>query len=275
MPTEALVADVIVSKYAWHLPLYRQSQMMATEGIEIDRSTLAHWVGFAAFELRPVYERLIALLKRSGKALRRRDALPGARSRPRQDQDRLPLGHRSRRSPVGWCRSAGSRLHVRARQRRRARDPAPCRVPGTLQVDGYVAYKQLTDPEARRRSARARQLLGALPARVLRHRQGRQRADRDRDASPHRRALSRSRTTSEDAAPTNAAASVRRRQSRSSTPSNSWLKDSNSRASPRARRSPRRSATASITGTGSAASSTTAESRWTPTPSSEASGRWL
>jgi transposase len=49
LPTEALVADVVVSKYAWHLPLYRQAQMMAAEGIEIDRSTLAHWVGFAAF----------------------------------------------------------------------------------------------------------------------------------------------------------------------------------------------------------------------------------
>src|SRR5947207_14044285 len=42
LPTETLVVDVVVSKYAWHLPLYRQSQMLATEGIEIDRSTLAH-----------------------------------------------------------------------------------------------------------------------------------------------------------------------------------------------------------------------------------------
>ena len=67
LPTEALVADVVVSKYAWHLPLYRQSQMMAAEGIDIDRSTLAHWVGFAAFELRPVYERLVAILKSSTK----------------------------------------------------------------------------------------------------------------------------------------------------------------------------------------------------------------
>ena len=67
MPTEAMVADVVVSKYAWHLPLYRQSQMLATEGIEIDRSTLAHWVGFAAFELRPVYDRLVTILKTSSK----------------------------------------------------------------------------------------------------------------------------------------------------------------------------------------------------------------
>jgi transposase len=53
LPTEALVADIVVSKYAWHLPLYRQAQMMAAEGITIDRSTLANRVGFAAFELCP------------------------------------------------------------------------------------------------------------------------------------------------------------------------------------------------------------------------------
>ena len=47
--------------------LYRQSQMMAAEGIDIDRSTLAHWVGFAAFELMPVYDRLVANLKSSTK----------------------------------------------------------------------------------------------------------------------------------------------------------------------------------------------------------------
>ena len=54
LPTEALVADVLVSKYADHLPLYRQAQILAREGVRIDRSTLAHWVGFAAFELAPL-----------------------------------------------------------------------------------------------------------------------------------------------------------------------------------------------------------------------------
>lgn len=53
LPTEAFVADVLVSKYADHLPLYRQSQILARDAIEIHRSTLAHWVGFAAFGLSP------------------------------------------------------------------------------------------------------------------------------------------------------------------------------------------------------------------------------
>ena len=67
LPTEALVADVLVSKYAWHLPLYRQAQMLQTEGVHLDRSTLANWVGFAAFELAPLHARLVEILKSSAK----------------------------------------------------------------------------------------------------------------------------------------------------------------------------------------------------------------
>jgi transposase len=42
-----LLAHVLVSKYCDHLPLYRQSQIYARDGIELDRSTLADWVGAA------------------------------------------------------------------------------------------------------------------------------------------------------------------------------------------------------------------------------------
>jgi transposase len=48
LPTEALVAHVIVAKYADHSPLYRQTQIYARQGIELDRSTLADWVGRGA-----------------------------------------------------------------------------------------------------------------------------------------------------------------------------------------------------------------------------------
>jgi len=58
LPTEAMVASVLVAKYGWHLPLYRQEKMLSCQGIEIDRSTLAFWVGYAAAELMPLYERL-------------------------------------------------------------------------------------------------------------------------------------------------------------------------------------------------------------------------
>ena len=41
LPIEAMVADVVVSKHADHLPLYRQSQILARQGVAIERSTLA------------------------------------------------------------------------------------------------------------------------------------------------------------------------------------------------------------------------------------------
>jgi transposase len=44
-PTEATVAQVLVSKYADHLPLYRQAQIYARQGVNLDRSTPADWVG--------------------------------------------------------------------------------------------------------------------------------------------------------------------------------------------------------------------------------------
>jgi transposase len=51
-----LLAHVLVSKYADHLPLYRQSEIYARAGVEIERSTLADWVGGAAALLAPLVE---------------------------------------------------------------------------------------------------------------------------------------------------------------------------------------------------------------------------
>ncbi|MFQ5939807.1 MAG: IS66 family transposase [Alphaproteobacteria bacterium] len=53
-PGPGLLAHVLVSKYADHLPLYRQSQIYAREGVEIERSTLADWVGKSAALLEPL-----------------------------------------------------------------------------------------------------------------------------------------------------------------------------------------------------------------------------
>lgn len=145
LPTEALVADVVVSKYAWHLPLYRQAQMMATEGIDIDRSTLAHWVGFAAFELMPLYDRLVANLKASTKLF--------------ADETRCPVldpGRGKTKTGYLWALARDDRPWGGADPPAIAYMYAPGRraehavrhlagFSGTLQVDGYVAYKQLTD----------------------------------------------------------------------------------------------------------------------------------
>lgn len=53
-----LLAHVLVAKYADHLPLYRQAQIYARQGIELDRSTLADWVGDCSRLLTPLVEAL-------------------------------------------------------------------------------------------------------------------------------------------------------------------------------------------------------------------------
>ena len=53
-PGAGLIANVVVSKYLDGLPLYRQSAILAREGVEIERATLADWVGHAAWWLLPL-----------------------------------------------------------------------------------------------------------------------------------------------------------------------------------------------------------------------------
>src|ERR1700742_3124415 len=58
IPTEAMIAHVLVARYADHLPLYRQAQILARQGVILERSTLSFWMGYAAAEVAPVVARL-------------------------------------------------------------------------------------------------------------------------------------------------------------------------------------------------------------------------
>ena len=56
--TFGTLAHIIVAKFDHHLPLYRQSEMMAAQGVDIDRSTLAGWTGQASALLDPIINRI-------------------------------------------------------------------------------------------------------------------------------------------------------------------------------------------------------------------------
>ncbi|MGY8682551.1 IS66 family transposase, partial [Bradyrhizobium sp. UFLA05-153] len=58
LASPALLAQVLVSKYCDHTPLYRQSQIFARHGVDLSRSTLAGWVGGACWWLEALHERL-------------------------------------------------------------------------------------------------------------------------------------------------------------------------------------------------------------------------
>lgn len=146
MPTEAAVAHVLVSKYADHLPLYRQAQIYSRQGVALDRSTLADWVGRAAFELRPVYDALMADLKRSSKLF--------------MDETRAPVldpGARKTKTGYFWALARDDRPWSGTAPPGVAFTYAPGRgglhaerilqgFGGILQVDGYTGYNRLIAP---------------------------------------------------------------------------------------------------------------------------------
>ncbi|NRP21579.1 hypothetical protein LPJGGPFB_04838 [Ensifer adhaerens] len=143
LPTEATIAHVLVSKYADHLPLYRQAQIISRQGIDLDRSTLADWVGLAAFELRPVFDALNADLKRSTKLF--------------MDETRAPVldpGSRKTKTGYFWALARDDRPWGGGAPPGVAFTDAPGRgglhaerivqgFTGILQVDGYAGYNRL------------------------------------------------------------------------------------------------------------------------------------
>ena len=145
LPTDATVAQVLVSKYADHLPLYRQAQILARQGVTLDRSTLADWVGRAAFLLRPVHERLLAVLKTSSKLFADETTAPVLDpGRGRTKTGQLWAYARDDR-PWGGTDPPGI-AYVYAPDRKAERPIAHLAgFGGVLQVDGYGGYKVLAD----------------------------------------------------------------------------------------------------------------------------------
>jgi transposase len=143
LPTEATVAHVLVSKFADHLPLYRQAQIYARQGIALDRSTLADWVGRAAFLLRPVHERLLARLKASTKLFADETTAPVLDpGRGRTKTGQLFAYARDDR-PWGGSDPPGV-AYVYAADRKAERVIAHLDgFTGILQVDGYGGYRVL------------------------------------------------------------------------------------------------------------------------------------
>jgi transposase len=143
MAGPGLLAHVLVAKFCDHLPLYRQSQIYARDGVELERSTLADQVGSASRLLRPLVNAL------------QRHVMAGTKLHA--DDTPIPV-----LSP-GRGKTATARLWVYVRDDRPAAQPTSPAVwfayspnrkgehprqhlagfTGTLQADGYAGYDQL------------------------------------------------------------------------------------------------------------------------------------
>ena len=143
LPTEAMVSSVLVGKFAWHLPLYRQAQMLATQGIDITRAVLAFWVGYAAAELKPLHSRLRELILASAKIAADETVAPvldPGRGRTKQGyfwavaRDDRPWGGAD--PPAIAFRYAPGRGAVHGLKLLEG-------YRGIVQCDGYAAYKKI------------------------------------------------------------------------------------------------------------------------------------
>ena len=151
LPTEATVAHVLVSKYADHLPLYRQAQIYSRQGVDLDRSTLAAWVGKAAFELRPVFDALLVDLKRSPKLFPDivwgRDAGAGAGSGKRKTRTGYFWALARDDRPWGGTDPPGVAFSYAPGRSGRHADEILSGYAGILQADGYAGYNRLLRPD--------------------------------------------------------------------------------------------------------------------------------
>lgn len=143
LPTDALVAQVLVSKYADHLPLYRQAQIYARQGVNLDRSTLADWVGRAAWYLAPLRNHLLAELKKGSRLFADETTAPV-----------LDPGRRRTKTGQIWAYARDDRpwggtdppavAFLYAPDRKAERPKAHLTgFSGILQVDGYAGYRDI------------------------------------------------------------------------------------------------------------------------------------
>lgn len=145
LPTEATVAQVLVAKYADHLPLYRQAQIYARQGITLDRSTLADWVGRAAFLLRPVHQRLLDQLKASTKLFADETTCPVLDPGRGTTKTGQLFAYVRDDRPWGGGDPPGV-AYVYAPDRKAERPIVHLAgFRGILQVDGYAGYKVLAE----------------------------------------------------------------------------------------------------------------------------------
>ena len=145
-PGPGLIAHVLVSKYCDHTPLHRQSVIYAREGVDLDRATLADWVGKAEFLLAPLAE-AIGRHVRAGAALHADDTTvpvlaPGD---GKTKTGRLWVVVRDERSwgsdvpPAAFYRYSSDRKGIHA-------EALLGSCSGFLHADGYAGFDRLYNP---------------------------------------------------------------------------------------------------------------------------------
>src|SRR5271165_7117671 len=147
MATEALLAHILISKYGDSLPLYRQAQIFARQGVVLDRSTLCDWVGRTCWWLAPLHELMMTTVLASPKIFADDTTLPV-----------LDPGRGKTKTGRLWCYAVDKRpwrgpghpaaVYIYSDDRKGVHPAEHLKgYGGLLQVDGYAGFAGLvTDP---------------------------------------------------------------------------------------------------------------------------------
>jgi transposase len=147
MPTIDLLAHVAVMKFAWHLPLHRQVKMLAGQGVDLDVSTLVHWISRLAWWMKPLHALLAATILAAPKIFCDDTPLPVLdRTRKRTRIARLWSYAMDDRPWCGPAPPAVVYLYAEDRKGRHV-DEHLAGFTGVLQVDAYGGYNRLTKPD--------------------------------------------------------------------------------------------------------------------------------
>ena len=146
-PTEALLAEVAVSKYLEHMPLHRQAVAMARHGVPIERSTLADWMGRTAAQIAPVVDRMAVLLK-TGSPRLYVDETTAPILDPGKGRTRTGYLWAVLRDDRGWNgpEPPGVVFHYHPGRHGAYADKILDGFEGTIQVDAYGGYSHLAQP---------------------------------------------------------------------------------------------------------------------------------
>lgn len=140
-----LLAHVLVSKYADHLPLYRQAEIYAREGVDLDRSTMADWVGQVSWLLQPLVDHIRAHVFAADKIHTDDTPVPAlAPGTGKTKTGRLWVYARDDRGWQGIGPPAAAYFYTPDRKGERPRAHLAS-FSGFLQADGYAGYEQLYD----------------------------------------------------------------------------------------------------------------------------------
>jgi transposase len=144
LPTEALLAQVAVSKYNDGLPLYRQAQILERDGVHLDRATLSDWMGRTAWWLKPLWELLLTSVLSSPKLFCDDTRLPVLAPGKGKTSTGYLWGLARDDSPwQGDLPPAVAYVYTEDRVWDRAREVL-ADYTGVLQVDGWGGFKRLT-----------------------------------------------------------------------------------------------------------------------------------